>query len=69
MNYYVSSIFRSPDHPAYMPLHKVEDLFSEKPRMLLSLVESLMKRKSVHQAGGVYRRNKLAAHASDELKE
>jgi len=52
-----------------MPLHKVEDLFSEKPRMLLSLVESLMKRKSVHQAGGVYKRNKLAAHASDELKE
>lgn len=68
-NYYVSSIFRKPDNPAYMPLSKVEDLFEGKFRMLINLVESLLKKKNVHQAGGVWRRNNLKEHASKELVE
>ena len=47
-NFYVSSIFRKSDHPAYMPLNKVEDLFEGKHRMLINLVESLLRKKSVH---------------------
>jgi len=66
-NYYVSSIFRKPDNPAYMSLSKVEGLFDGKHRMLINLVESLLKKKSVHLAGGVWRRNNLADHASKEL--
>ena len=69
VNYYVSQVFRSPDHPQHTPLHKVEDLFSERPRMLISLVESLLKKKMAVQAKGIYIRNNLAAHASDKLKE
>ena len=52
-----------------MPLNKVEDLFEGKHRMLINLVESLLRKKSVHQAGGVWRRNKLEEHASEELVE
>lgn len=33
-NYFVSCHFRSPKHPDYIPLHKVEDLFSNEPIMI-----------------------------------
>ena len=32
-NYFVSQCFRSPNHPDHVPLHKVEDLFSNEPIM------------------------------------
>ena len=33
-----------------MPLHKIEDLFSGNPRMLLSLVEELLQKGNLSQA-------------------
>ena len=41
-NYFIKRAFKSSNHPEYMPLHKIEDLFSGNPRMLLSLVEELL---------------------------
>ena len=41
-NYFIKRAFKSPSHAEYMPLHKIEDLFSGNPRMLLFLVEELL---------------------------
>ena len=43
-NYFISKIFRSDGHPDYMPLQKVEDLFTDRPRFLIPLVEALLKK-------------------------
>ena len=71
INYYVSQVFRNPEHPQHMPLHKVEDLFAERPRMLISLVEALLRKKMAQQAAGIWIRNKLGVttHANEKLKE
>ena len=54
-----------------MPIHKVEDLFAERPRMLISLVESLLRRKMAQQAAGIWIRNKLgvSTDTNEKLKE
>ena len=36
--------FKDPSHQDYMPLHKVEDLFLGYPRMLVLLIEELIKK-------------------------
>ena len=59
INYYISQVFRNPEHPQHMPIHKVEDLFAERPRMLISLVESLLRKKMAQQAAGIWIRNNL----------
>ena len=43
-NYFIKRAFKSPSHAEYMPLHKIEDLFSGNPRMLLFLVAELLER-------------------------
>lgn len=43
-NYFIKRAFKSPSHAEYMPLHKIEDLFSGNPRMLLFLVEELIQK-------------------------
>ena len=54
-----------------MPLHKVEDLFAERPRMLISLVESLLRKKMAQQAAGIWIRNKLGVSkdVNEKIKE
>jgi hypothetical protein len=46
-----------------MPLHKVEDLFTGLPNMLVMLTEALLKKKRFHEAKGVWLRHKLNQHA------
>ena len=43
-NYFISKVFRAEGHPDHMPLHKVEDLFTDRPRFLIPLVEALLKK-------------------------
>lgn len=43
-NYFVSQCFRAPNHPDHIPLHKVEDLFSNEPVMVQCLCTLLFKR-------------------------
>jgi len=43
-NYFVSQCFRSPSHPDHLPLHKVEDLFSNEPVLIHCLCTLLFKR-------------------------
>lgn len=42
-----------------MPLHKIEDLFTHKRRMLIELAFSLLRRGLQNQAVGVYLRHNL----------
>lgn len=37
-SYFIGRAFRAPSHADYMPLHKIEDLFTNNSRMLLELV-------------------------------
>lgn len=43
-NYFTSQCFRAVAHPDHIPLHKVEDLFSNEPVMIGCLVSILLKR-------------------------
>ena len=42
-NYFLSCYFRSKNHPDHIPLHKVEDLFSNEPIMIQCLCTLLFK--------------------------
>ena len=42
--YFIARAFRSATHNDYIPIFKVEDLFANNPRMLLDLVNELMKK-------------------------
>ena len=52
-NYFISKVFRAEGHPDHMSLHKVEDLFTDRPRFLVPLVEALIK-KGTKQREGMY---------------
>ena len=64
LNYYMSRMFRAPDHADYMPVQKVEDLFSGMPNRLIALCAKLITRKPFqhNQAKGVWIRNNLDGH-------
>jgi len=52
--YFIGRAFRKPSHSDYLPLHKIEDLFDGNHRMLIELVQQLLKKGMTHQAIGVY---------------
>jgi len=41
-NYFIGRAFRSPSTADYLPLQKIEDLFTDKPRMLIELTQQLL---------------------------
>lgn len=41
-NYFIKRAFEAPDHPEFVPPHKVEDLFDGNAPMLLSFVKELL---------------------------
>ena len=43
-NHYISRVFRPVGHSDYLPLHQVEDLFADRPRFQIKLVEALLKK-------------------------
>jgi hypothetical protein len=51
-----------------MPLHKIEDLFTNNTRMLLELVQSLLRRGMNNQAVGVYLRHSLEEQCPEALR-
>ena len=52
-----------------MPLHKIEDLFTDNHRMLIELAQSLLRRGLQNQAVGVYLRHNLEEHCPESLKQ
>lgn len=64
-SYFIGKAFRAPSHADYMPLHKIEDLFTDNQRMLLELVQSLLRRGMTSQACGVYLRHNLEDHCHE----
>jgi hypothetical protein len=67
--YFIGRAFRTPSHADYMPLHKIEDLFTDNTRMLIELAQSLLKRGLQNQAVGVYLRHNLEEHCPESLKQ
>lgn len=67
-SYFIGRAFRAPSHADYMPLHKIEDLFTNNSRMLLELVQSLLRRGLNNQAVGVYLRHSLEEHCPEALR-
>jgi len=51
-HYFIKRAFKAPSHAEYMPLHKIEDLFTNNPRMLVLLIEELVQKGNLHQAQG-----------------
>ena len=51
-HYFIKRAFKAPSHAEYMPLHKIEDLFTNNPRMLVLLIEELVQKGKLHQAQG-----------------
>lgn len=68
-SYFIGRAFRAPSHADYMPLHKIEDLFTNNARMLLELVQSLLRRGMNNQAVGVYLRHSLEEQCPDSLRQ
>jgi hypothetical protein len=66
-NYFISRTFRNPQHEDYLPLTKVEDLFTDKPQMLIELIKAYLKKKRLNQAKGVWQRHSLFKFASSDL--
>lgn len=67
--YFIGRAFRQPSHADYMPLHKIEDLFTDNHRMLIELAQSLLRRGMQNQAVGVYLRHSLEEHCPESLKQ
>jgi hypothetical protein len=67
--YFIGRAFRAPSHADYMPLHKIEDLFTDNHRMLIELAQSLLRRGLSNQAVGVYLRHNLEEHCPESLKQ
>lgn len=57
--YFIGKAFRATSHADYMPLHKIEDLFTDNHRMLIELAQTLLRRGLSNQAVGVYLRHQL----------
>lgn len=49
-NYFIKRAFKSPSSQEYMSFHKIEDLFSGNPRMLILLVEELLQKGNLQRA-------------------
>jgi hypothetical protein len=68
-NHFIGRAFRHPSNADYLPLSKIEDLFNNKPRMLIQLVEELYKKgNNHHEAKGVWLRHNLWEYAPHELR-
>lgn len=67
--YFIGRAFRAPSHADYMPLHKIEDLFTDNHRMLIELAQSLLRRGLSNPAVGVYLRHNLEEHCPESLKQ
>jgi hypothetical protein len=58
-NYFIGRAFRNQSNADYLPLSKIEDLFTDRPRMLIDLVQQLLKKGKIMQAKGVWQRHNL----------
>lgn len=58
-NYFIGRAFRSASNADYLPLQKIEDLFTDNPRMLIELTQTLMNKNCPMQAKGVWLRHNL----------
>lgn len=43
--YFISCTTKTPDKPEYLPLWKVEDIFTGKPKCMIQLVRKLVEKK------------------------
>lgn len=68
-NYFIGRAFKNPSNADYLPLSKIEDLFTNRPRMLVELVQSLLKKGQKMQAKGVWQRHGLHSCAPPELQQ
>lgn len=66
--YFIGKAFRATSHADYMPLHKIEDLFTDNHRMLIELAQTLLRRGLSNQAVGVYLRHQLEQHCPENFK-
>lgn len=64
-NHFIGRAFRHPSNADYLPLSKIEDLFTGNNRMLLELCQNLLDRGWGHQAKGVWQRHCLYQYAPD----
>lgn len=53
-NYFIGRAFRNPSNADYLPLAKIEDLFTNNHRMLIELTQQLLKKGKPQQAKGVW---------------
>ena len=70
-NHYISRVFRPEGHPDHMALYKVEDLFTDRPRFQIKLVEALIKKEMYQEATEIWTKNKLqdSDQTPEQLKE
>ena len=68
-NYFIGRAFRAPSNADYLPLAKIEDLFTNNHRMLIELTQQLLKKGKPHQAKGVWQRHGLFEFAPIELNK
>ena len=47
--FFIVRAFKAPSHQDYMPIHKVEDLFLDYPKMLVLFIEELIKKGNKEQ--------------------
>lgn len=57
--YFIGRAFRAPDHEEHMPIHRVEDLFTDHPLLLFELISSMLKKGLQNEAKGVWHRHCL----------
>ena len=68
-NYFIGRAFRHPSNADYLPLAKIEDLFTGNQRMLTELTQQLIKNGFKMQAKGVFQRHTLFEYAPWELRQ